>query len=179
MMRRILANLIGVGSVGPVDDGGTTQTMQVTEGAAGSGFGDRVIDKVLRIAEFGFSSNPPTGSQVLMIRRGGDRSCSIIIGTSHLPSRPTGLQPGETSFYNNFEMSITLTENGPVIDCGGKPIIIQNTSGMHVEGPITSDDDITALNSSQPLAMSTIRSTFDTHTHPISGANTLKPAQSI
>ena len=179
MIRRMLANLIGGGNVGPVDDTGPVQTMQVTEGAAGAGFADRTTDDVSRISEFGFSSVPPEGAQVVMIRRGGDRSCSIIIGTSHQASRPTGLQAGDTALYDVRGVIIHLTDEGPVIDCAGLPFTIQNTSGAHIKGALTVDDDLTVLAASSPLVMSTLRTNYNVHTHPVSGSATLKPVVSI
>ncbi|KUR80753.1 phage baseplate assembly protein [Novosphingobium sp. FSW06-99] len=164
-MRQFLANLVGAGNVTTVDDTGPVQQMQVTEPAAGSGFGSRVLDKVLRIFQFGFTSVPPLGSQVVTLRRGGDRSITIVIGTNHQASRPTGLQPGDSAMYDVRGVIIKFTAAGPLIDCGGLPFVVQNTTGMHVKGALTVDDDVTALAASDPLAISTVRSTFNAHDH--------------
>ena len=168
-LRRI-ANLIGVGNITAADDAGATQALQITEGASGTGFFARVLDKVLRVTEFGFTSLPPAGAQALMIRRGGDRSCSIVIGTSHPASRPTGLAAGDTAIYDVRGIIVKLTAAGLTIDAAGLPVVIQNTSGVHIKGNLVVDGDITGLNTSTPLALSAIRTAHNGHTHPVSGS---------
>ena len=107
-----LRDLIGIGRVTLADDTGQVQELQITEGAAGQGFADRVLDKVRRVGEFGFASVPPLGSEALLLRRLGQRALSIVIGTSHRPSRPTGLQPGDTGIYDVRGAKVMLTAEG-------------------------------------------------------------------
>lgn len=127
-MFKMIANLIGLGRVSLLDDDGDLQRVQVTEGAIGTGFADRVLDEVPRVSEFGFTSAPPLGSEVVMIRRGSDRSQSIAIGTNHRPSRPRGLQPGDAGIYDVRSAKVMLTAGGLVIDCAGLPAVVQNAS---------------------------------------------------
>lgn len=164
-MMRGFENIAGIGSVTGADDTGEVQKLQVTEKAAGSGFMARVLDKVSRLFAFGFTSVPPLGSEVLMLRLGGDRNCSIAISTSHRASRPKNLKPGDSAMYDVRGAIITMTEDGIVIDAAGAPVTIRNTSGVHIEGQLTVDGDIIGLNSSDALALSTIRSTFNSHKH--------------
>ncbi|HZU64967.1 MAG TPA: phage baseplate assembly protein V [Novosphingobium sp.] len=171
-VSRPIANMVGAGNVTGVDDSGETQRLQITEGAVGSGFMARVLDGVRRIFSFGFTSVPPLGSEVVMLRRGGQRVCSIIIGTNHRASRPTGLSPGDTAMYDVRGVILKFTAAGPVLDCAGLPLIIQNASKMTIDVPdveltgnLTVAGDITGLNGSAALALSTIRSTFNAHGH--------------
>jgi phage baseplate assembly protein V len=164
MMTRLL-NLIGIGRVTMVDDTGEVQQMQITEGASGSGFADRILDNVCRILNFGFTSVPPEGSEAVMVRRGGSRAVSIVIATNHRPSRPTGLQPGDSAMYDVRGMIIKMTADGIVIEGKGLPITLRDTSGVHIEGKLTVDDDIIGLHGGSPLALSTIRSKFNAHGH--------------
>ena len=164
-MKHIFTDLVGAGQVTAADDSGHVQTLQVTERAAGSGFADRVLDKVLRFFQFGFTSVPPLNSEVLTLRRGGDRSLTIVIGSNHRPSRPTGLQPGDSAQYDVRGAIIKLTADGVTIDCAGLPCVIQNTSGVHIKGALVVDDEITGLNSSAALTMSAIRNFANDHDH--------------
>ncbi|MDR3408476.1 MAG: phage baseplate assembly protein [Methylovirgula sp.] len=164
-MKHIPSNLVGAGRVTGADDSGEVQKLQVTESASGSGFADRVLDKVMRIFQFGFTSVPPLNSEVLTLRRKGDRTLTMVIGTSHRPSRPTGLQPGDAAMYDVRGVIIKMTAAGIEIDCQGLPLVVHNTSGMHVEGPIVADGDITGLNTSDALALSQIRTKFNGHDH--------------
>ncbi|WP_260927341.1 phage baseplate assembly protein V [Novosphingobium sp. 9] len=135
MMARILQNLLGIGKMTVHDDSGDVQTMQVTEGAAGSGFFSRVTDNVKRVTEFGFHSVPPLGSEVVVLRRGGDRSNSIVIATSHRASRPKDLQAGDTALFDERGAIFKLTAAGPVLDAAGLEIVIQNASKITFDCP--------------------------------------------
>lgn len=153
-----IANLLGLGSATQVDDSGDLQRMQVTERAAGNGFADRVTDKVPRIGEYGFSSNPPLDCEVIVIRRAGDRGQPIVIATSHRASRPKNLQPGEVIVYGNFGGFIKFTAAGPVIDGGGQPVRVQN-GDVHVVGDVVSRCDGTSV------SLNGLRDAYDAHKH--------------
>lgn len=164
-MKQVRENIVGAGLVTSVDDSGEVQQMQITEPASGSGFMNRVLDKVLRIFQFGFASVPPLNSEVLLLRRMGDRSLSMVIGTNHRPSRPTGLQPGDTAMHDVRGAIIKLTSAGLLIDAAGLPVTIQNTSGVHIKGDLVVDGEVTMLDGSSALKASVIRSTFNAHDH--------------
>jgi phage gp45-like len=50
----------------------------------------------------------------------------VVIGTNNQSLRPTGQNPGETTLFNAFSMSVALTESGIVISGGGKPVTVTN-----------------------------------------------------
>lgn len=127
-----LANLIGIGRTTRIDDSGELQLHQVTEGAVGNGFADRVTDDVRRVSEFGFASVPPIGAEVLVLRRLSQRVLSLVIGTSHRPSRPRGLQPGDAGLYDVRGAKVMLTANGLAIDCARLPVVLTNTTDVTV-----------------------------------------------
>ncbi len=99
MIGRLLG-LIGIGCATLTDDSGERQLVQMTEGHVGVGGTERVTDKVPRVTEFGFSSVLPDDSEIVVIRRNGERSNSIAIASQHRASRPTGLEPGDTAIYD-------------------------------------------------------------------------------
>lgn len=171
-MPRALQNLLGVGRATTVDDTGELQTMQVTEGAAGTGFAARVIDKVRRITEFGFTSVPPIDAEVVMFRRGGDRSCSIVVGTSHRPSRPRDLMPGDTAVYDVRGAILKFTDSGPILDCAGLELIIRNASKITLDCPdvemtgnLLVTGTITGLNGAAPVEIGALRDAYNAHHH--------------
>lgn len=165
-------NLVGIGRMTTVDDSGEVQHMQVTEGAAGAGFIDRVIDKVRRITEFGFASVPPVDSEVVMIRRGGDRSCSIVIGTSHRPSRPKDLQPGDVAIYDVRGAIVKLTAAGVEIDGAGLevkftncPSVTLNAPDVVMTGTLHVDGEITGLAGGATVSLGALRDAYNAHHH--------------
>jgi phage baseplate assembly protein V len=126
-------NLVAVGRVSVANDGEDLQQLQITEKAYGKGFADRILDKVPRLTEFGFTSLPPIGSEAVMLRRNGDRGLSMVISTSHRPSRPKGLQPGDTALYDVRGAFVKLTDDGLLIDCAGLPARITNATTVTIE----------------------------------------------
>jgi len=130
-----LANLLGVGRATVVDDTGELQELQVNEKAYGSGFADRILDKVRRLTEFGFTSVPPVDAEVVMLRFGADRGASVVIATSHRPSRPRNLKPGDTAVYDVRGAILKFTETGTLLDCAGLPLVIQNASKITLDSP--------------------------------------------
>lgn len=127
-MTSRLHSLFGIGSVTLADDSGDMQRLQITEGTAGQGIAARIMDRVRRVVEFGFASVPPLGSEALIARRSGERTQSMVVGTSHRPSRPRNLMPGDTCLYDVRGAKVLLTANGLLIDCAGLPAIIQNST---------------------------------------------------
>jgi len=135
MNWRMLGNLLAIGRATVIDDTGDLQELQVTEKAYGSGFTDRILDKVRRVTEFGFTSVPPIEAEVVMLRFSGDRGGSVVVATSHRPSRPRGLKPGDTAIYDVRGAILKFTEAGQVLDCAGLPLLIQNASKITLDSP--------------------------------------------
>ncbi|QSR16075.1 phage baseplate assembly protein V [Novosphingobium sp. KA1] len=184
MIPQFLANLMGIGRATTIDDSGELQLLQVTEGAAGSGFAARVTDKVRRVTEFGFGSVPPIDSEVVMIRRGGDRSCSLVMGTSHRPSRPRDLKPGDTVIYDVRGAKVLLSAEGMEIDAAGLEVTVKNatkatidvpdvylTGNLHVAGDIDTEGNfaaagtITGLTDGASIELGALRDAYNDHGH--------------
>lgn len=122
MMRRIqLAT--GWGRVTFSDDSKSAQLLQVKLNDS------ETRDGTPRIAEFGFTSRPPTGSDVVIVFLAGDRTKGVVVATAHQASRPTNLQEGESMVYDFWGKSIYLTESGGIIvEAGGTPVTVNNAT---------------------------------------------------
>jgi len=163
---------VGRGRITGTDDTGTVQTVQAQLNAL------ETRDGTPRLAEFGFTSNPPAKSDVVFLFLSGNRSNGVAIATNHQPSRPTGLQPGEVQVYDLWGKSIYFTENdGIVIDAKNTPItvnnattvtinasseVVLNTPKLQVNGDIVATGDIT----DKVRSMAADRSLYDQHGHP-------------
>jgi phage baseplate assembly protein V len=122
--RRVLM-LFGRGRATFVDDSGPVQTMQVTMSDI------ETLDNRIRVAEFGFSSNPPIGSDVLALHVGGDRSAGAVIGTNHQPSRPRGLAPGESMLYSQDGKYVYITAaGGLVVFANGQNVVVNGAADI-------------------------------------------------
>lgn len=159
-------DLIGFGRVTLVTDDEELQRIQVTEGALGDGFADRVSDRVPRLTEFGFASNPPLDAEAMLLRRGGERSQSVVVATSHRPSRPRDLKPGDTAIYDVRGAIVKLTEDGLVIDCAGLPALIRNASTLRVEAEVLEvTGDVVSRADGDAVSLNDLRDAYVAHKH--------------
>jgi phage baseplate assembly protein V len=121
-------HVIGRGRVTTGNDAGNVQLLQVKLGA------DEIRDNTPRLAEFGFTSMPPAGSDAVVVFIGGDRSNGAIIATGHQASRLKGLKPGEVAIFDDQGQSVFLTRAGIAVNGGGKPINFVNTPSIKHNG---------------------------------------------
>lgn len=182
-----IRNLFGRGRITLVDDSGPVQIVQLRMN------GLEVPTGRFRVPEFGFSSNPPEGSDALALHVAGDRSAGAVIGTNHQESRPRGLAPGESILYSEDGKRVYLTASGGiVVEANGQDVVVNdaanitlNCSGdctMNIGGKL----DVVApggVTFTTPLVGSTgnmqdntgtnsetmkgMRELYDTHTHNV------------
>jgi phage baseplate assembly protein V len=185
--------MLSSGRVAIVDDSGVVQKMQGVLSLA------EVIDQLQRAAEFGFTSNPPVGSDMLVAFIGGERTKGIVLGTNHPGSRPTGLQPGEAMLYSLAGQRVYLSAGGIVIDAAGTPVTVKNATDVTVSasgsvsvtaagalklkaasitldaptvtatGNLVANGNITDQGAGTPKTMAGMRTAFNTHTHTAPG----------
>ncbi|MGU3528303.1 phage baseplate assembly protein domain-containing protein [Raoultella planticola] len=113
-----IASMLGVGRITSMNDSGGTQSAQYQTPLE--------VASAHRLAEFGFSSGLPVGSDVVLAFLGGDRSNPVIIATNHQGYRHADLQSGETVIYNQWGLNILLTEQGVFIDAKGRDVEVNN-----------------------------------------------------
>jgi phage baseplate assembly protein V len=162
---RGLLNMIGIGRATLVDDAGDQQLIQITEGARGDGGHDLVTDKVPRVTEFGFTSVPPVGSVMMLLRRSGDRARSFIFGSHHAASRPKGLKPGDTAIYDVRGARVQLTADGLLIDCAGLPAMVQDFSTLTVNGDIHCTGDLISRSTGNAVSLNALHDAYAIHKH--------------
>lgn len=170
---RILS-VVGVGLKSTGDDSGQAQTLQVQLGS------DEVRDNTPRLAEYGFTSNPPDGSHVTVLFVGGDRSNGVVIATNDPETRKRNLAPGEAAVYDNTGKWVYLQADGIEIEAAGQPVTVNGATSVTVNGSsaITlSAPSITLKNAGaalKSLCTQAMLELYNNHTHP---ANGVKPTQ--
>lgn len=179
--------LFGRGRVTFVDDSGSVQQMQVRMS------GLVTADNRLRVPEFGFTSNPPIGSDALVLHVAGDQSVGAVVATNHQPSRPTGLKAGESMLYSQDGKQIYLTASGGIVvtaqgqdivvnqarnvtvncsgdftvNCGGKFNVVA-PGGANFQVPlVAASGDIQDNSGSNSATMKAMRADYDAHEHPV------------
>jgi len=117
-----IASMLGIGRTTAMNDAGGTQSVQYQTPLE--------VANAHRLAEFGFSSGLPVGSDVVLVFLGGDRSSPVIVATNHQSYRHADLQPGETVVYNQWGINILLTEEGIIIDAKDKDVTVNNAKNL-------------------------------------------------
>ncbi|OWF77703.1 baseplate assembly protein, partial [Yersinia kristensenii] len=128
-LYRQIKMMIGVGRVTGSNDAGSVQTIQYQTPL-------EVRGDTPRLAEFGFSSGLPAGSDVVIGFLGGDRSSAVIIGSNHQSFRHVGLNSGETVIYSQWGQFIKLTESGVIIEAHNQPVTVNNATEVTVNASV-------------------------------------------
>ncbi|WP_240430238.1 phage baseplate assembly protein domain-containing protein [Serratia marcescens] len=124
-LGRRVAMMIGLGKITGYGDAGGIQKLQYQTPL-------EVKGDTPRMAEFGFSSGLPVGTDVVLAYLGGDRSSAVIVASNNQQYRQSGLKSGETLIYNQWGMFVKLTENGIEVEAKGKPVTVANATTVIV-----------------------------------------------
>ena len=142
-LQRRLLNVIARGRVTQRDDSGAVQILQIR-------LRNGQVLELPRLGAYGLASNPPDGSDVLVVSIYGDGSNGVVVSTGHQDSRLRGLAVGESALYDDQGQKVHITRGGIVIEGTSLPINI-NTSG---EVKVNNADQIT-LQASVKVRMET------------------------
>ena len=162
--------LVGRGRITTSNDSGNVQTHQVNVSPMETG------DARQRIAEFGFSSMPPVGSDALLLFMTGDRTTGLVIGTAHQASRPRGLNAGETIIYSVDGKHVLIANDHIEVKANGQPVsvtgattcTIQASTEVYIDTPILKcTGDIIDNCNTQGNTAASMRAIFNGHNHEV------------
>jgi phage gp45-like len=91
---RCIASMIGRAIIQVVNDTNNLQTVKITL------LKDEVKSGVERVQEYGFTSNPPKGSEAILIAPQGSRAQGVIIATDSGQYRVKPLPEGGAALYD-------------------------------------------------------------------------------
>ncbi|TCK39642.1 phage baseplate assembly protein V [Paraburkholderia sp. BL8N3] len=170
-LARLISTAIGRARITVTNDSGNVQFVQVQVNDL------ETIDNLPRLAEFGFASVAPNGSDVVMVSLGGGRNNAVVIATGHQASRPKGLKPGEQMIYSQDGKSVYLTASGGIIiDAKGQDVTVNNagTATINAETKVVVNapvlectGDIIDNTGTNARTMAQMRSIFNSHTHDV------------
>ncbi|OTP79496.1 phage baseplate assembly protein V [Caballeronia sordidicola] len=161
LARRILL-MLARGTITLVDDSKTVQSVQVRVNAL------ELIPDVPRFAEYGYTSNPPAGTQAVLGAKNGDRNDVIVIATSNATYRLTGLATGEMAIHDDKGQSVYLSAGGIIIKGGGLPITLTDTPKIRAETPLLEcTGDIVDNCDTTGRSMAADRVIYDGHDHDV------------
>ncbi len=130
LWRRMVL-VIGRGRVTTGNDAGPVQLLQVRLGTI------ETHDNTPRLAEYGLASNPPAGSDAILVFIAGDRSRGVVIATGNQAVRLKNLQPGESALYDNAGKWIYLKASGIEIEAAGQSVTVSGASDVTVNATTT------------------------------------------
>ena len=113
------------GKVARVQAGGGVQKIQV------EGLDGETVQNLEHAENFGFTSNPPAGSDCVVVPLGGKTSHGIIVTTTNGAYRITGLSDGETAVYNADGAKMVL-KKGRVIEIDCDKLNIKAPDGVNI-----------------------------------------------
>ncbi|AHE72798.1 hypothetical protein M942_08670 [Enterobacter ludwigii] len=159
------------GKVTAMNDAGGVQALQYQHPV-------EVRGSTPRMAEFGFSSGLPEGTEVLIACIGGDRSSGIVIATNNSAYRHSGLTPGETVIYNQWGQFVKLTESGIEVQANGQAVdvkqatqvTIEATAGVMMKTPLLQcTGDIQDNCEGNTTTLKSLREAYIRHDHDLEG----------
>lgn len=109
-MKDKLALMVSRVVIRLVDDTGAFQRVQV------DGLEGETLDKLEVITSWGFASNPPDGSEGVMVAAGGVRSHGLIISIGNREFRLKGLKKGEAALHDDQGQVVWLKRDGLVLE---------------------------------------------------------------
>lgn len=142
--------------------------------------GEQLQDNEL-MQQFGFTSNPPPGTMVVVLPVGGNTAHGIVIACEHGQYRLSGLQPGETAIYNQWGDYCVL-KDGHAAEISTGVLTVKAGTKVRFETPVMECTGTIKDLCDQPegKTMSAMRQTYNTHTHPgDSGGTTGLPNQGM
>ena len=158
--KQRLENLIARGTLGALNRGKKMQRVQakLTAGEA---------KQSLEFFEnYGFTSAPTAGAEVLAVFVDGDRSHGIVIAVADRRYR-IALEAGEAALYDDLGRVVHLTREGLVLDGKDSPVRVLSTDKVRFETPLLEcTGEIKDNCDGAGKTMLQMRTTYNGHGHP-------------
>lgn len=172
-LRRRVMLMVGRAVLTAVSDGGGLQKVQVVA------LDKETIADIERVQNFGFSSHPLPGATVMLLALGGNRNHAVAGAIDDGRHRPRNLLPGESIHYSAFGDYIRL-KDGNIIEVvaaaqltvNAPEVIITAATKVRAETPVfeVTGDIKDRCDLPEGKTMSSMRGTYNIHTHPENGA---------
>lgn len=106
-----------------------------------SGLADETLQDVELMQQFGLTSVPPAGTQVVVLPMGGKTTHSIVIATENGSFRVKNLKSGETAVYDESGSTIILKQ-GRLIEIDCDILKITATTKVEISSPLVETDRV-------------------------------------
>lgn len=159
-MARRVRLMVGRGVITMVDDAVKEQTVQLGQ------LKGEVLDAVERYQQYGFTSVPFGGSEGIFVSFGGNRNHTVVIATGDRRFRLKELAPGEVALYDDQGQKVHL-KRGNTIEVETATLVVKAAAKVRMETPLCEvTGEIKDRCDSDGRSMETMRTVYDSHTHP-------------
>lgn len=179
LFRRVQL-MVGRGVLRLAGDGHAVQKLQA-EFLSGE-----IRDGIERVQQYGFTSAPLAGMDVIALFLGGDRGNGVAICVNDRSFRLKGMKDGEVALYDDLGQSVHLTREGIVVKGAGRrmrftdtPEIELDTPMVKLTGQLVAQGDITDRGGAGGLSMAGMRQVYNGHTHTEPDGETAPPVQGM
>ncbi len=107
-MRKKIFLLVGRGELKAIDNSKNTAKCQ------SEFLKDELVSDIDKIEDYGFSSNPESGAQIVAIFLDGNREQGMGIRFHDRRYRPTDLKPGEACMYHKSGSRVLMKADGSI-----------------------------------------------------------------
>lgn len=167
-LARRLALVVGRGVLRLSDDAGGLQRLQ-SDFLAGE-----VRGPLERFGQFGWTSRPPIGSEVIALFPSGSRDRGgVVVAVEDRRVRPVDLAEGEAAAYNAHGVLVLLKADGSIeiTAAGGVRIeapSLELSGSLTVHGSVDVDGSVAAAGEVADALgpLSEMRQDYNLHTHP-------------
>lgn len=174
-LARRISLMIGRAVLTAADDAAMRQRVQF------SALQGEVKGDVERMQNYGFTSVPLAGAQVLFVSLGGNRDHPVAVSVDDPRHRVKGLQPGEVAIYTDEGDKIVL-KRGRTVEITTQTLLVKASTKVRMETPVLEcTGQVHDLCDIQPDTMAGMREIYNNHTHPEndSGGPTDDPNQKM
>ncbi|MEW6562707.1 MAG: phage baseplate assembly protein V [Pseudomonadota bacterium] len=114
-----------------------------------AGLADELLQNVELMQHYGITSNPPAGSECVVLPLGGRTGHGIVIATEHGSYRLKNLKPGEVALYSDEGDSVIL-KRGRVMEVTTQTLNVSAATVVNIASPTVNINAQTAVNITSP-----------------------------
>ncbi len=122
---RNFRNIVTRGVVTAVNDGDKMQSVQV------KGLFGEIMDNAERAQNYGFTSHPLNGAEVVIVAVDADRSHPIIVVADDRSCRKLGIEPGEVAIYTHEGDYVHLKKDNE-IEVSTQKLVVNATESVSI-----------------------------------------------
>jgi phage baseplate assembly protein V len=158
-LRRRIHLMIGRAVLSALADGAARQRVQF------SALKGEVKADVERVQDYGFTSHPLPGAQIVFVSLSGNRDHPLVIRADDPRHRKKNLEPGEVCLYTDEGDFIHL-KRGRIVEIVTDTLIVRAATKITFDTPLVEGSGAIRDGESGGMSLHQMRAIYDSHVHP-------------